>query len=50
MDMKQVLGRVQPVRDDLQRHLEHGVVEGQGNRIRERHRADVWGQGRGLGK
>lgn len=36
--MKQVLGGVQPVRDDLQRYLEHEVVEGRGKRIRERHR------------
>lgn len=51
LDMKQVLGRVQPVRDDLQRHLEHGAVEGQANRIRERHRAKKFGdKERGLGK
>lgn len=38
-DMKQVLGEPHRVRDDLQSHLERGVMEGQENRIRERHRA-----------
>lgn len=37
--MKQVLGEPHRVRDDLQSHLEYGVMEGQENRIRERHRA-----------
>ena len=36
LNMKQVLGKVRPVRDDLQRHLEQGVEDGQENRVRER--------------
>ena len=45
-DMKQVLGRAHIARDDHQRHLEHGVVESEENRIRERNRAkgNLWGE------
>jgi len=46
MDMKQVLGRVQPVRDDLQRHLEHGVVGGS----REQDQGETQGRCLGTGK
>lgn len=49
-NVKQVLGKVQPVRDDLQRHLEQGVEAGQGNRVRERHRTKMSGDERGLAK
>ena len=50
LNMKQVLGKVRPVRDDLQRHLEQGVEDGQENRVRERQRTKMSGDERGLAK
>lgn len=48
--MKQVLGKVRHVRDDLQRHLEQGVEAGQEKRVRERHRTKMSGDDRELAK